>query len=369
MKMRYLLLLLACCTLCVISATAFTVQTPTGISSGDLTPGTRLNIDTTVSFSTATSGSTFPGADTLQFYTDLDTARWNIAIVLNSVENPRPLETGRTVRISGFELEYPSGIDLKVRVSLEGVVPTVDATGDKVVMRIRQLDSSDNVRSGGEYIITKTVINPAEVQTSIIAAKADLQTFKAEIDAAKADGVDTAAADAKFNAAEVSLQSAEGAGSNVGSAQSYLNTARTAITDGRKLLEETIVQHAITTASGVLSEIDGVLDYFTTTRNMGSDSRVVLIASKRQSVKNQIDTARGNFDVKNYALAERQATDALDEGRKVLIEAKALQTDVESIPVIIDPSKPFMYVIIGVIVILIIGFVVIKKRRTWDELG
>ncbi|MDO9540571.1 MAG: hypothetical protein Q7J09_11310 [Methanocalculus sp.] len=369
MKMRYLLLLLACCALCVASATAFTVQTPTGIPSGDLTPGTRLNIETTVSFATGTTGSTFPGGDTLQFYTDLETARWNIAIVLNSVENPRPLETGRTVRISGFELEYPSGMDLKVRVTLEGVVPTVSATGDKAVLRIRQLDSSDNVRSGGEYIVTKTVINPAEVQTSIIAAKADLQTFKAEIEAAKADGVDTTAVDAKFNSAELSLQSAEGAGSNVGSAQSFLNTARTAITDGRKLLEESVVQHAINTANGVLSEIDSVLDYFTTNRSMGSDSRVVLIASKRQSVKNQIDTAKGNFDIKNYALAERQANDALREGRSVLIEAQNLKEEVESIPVIIDPGKPFLYVILGVIVIIIVGFVVIKRKRSWDELG
>ncbi len=369
MKIRILLtILLACCALCAVSVAAITVQPP-DIQKGDLTPGTRLTIETTVTDFFSGAGTTFPGSDTLQFYTDLDSPRWNIAIVLNNIENPRPVESSRTVRIFGFDLEYPSTSDLKVRVSLEGVVPEVSETSAKTIMRIRQLDSSDNVKTGGEYFLTKKVINPAEVQTAIISAKADLQTFKNEIDEAKAQGVDTTEADTKYNTAQTSLQSAEAAGNNAALAQSNLNSAQAAITDGRKILERSIVQHAITSADATLAEIDGVLDYFTTNKSMGSDSRVVLIASKRQSVKNQIDTAKGNFDTNNLALAERQADDALAEGKIVLAEARELKEEVESIPVFVDPGKPYLWIVLGAIAIIVVGFVIMKKRNAWDELG
>ncbi len=370
MKIRLLLTILACCALCCISASAaLTVQPATGVPTGDLAPGTRLTIDTTITEFLTGSGTTFPSDNTLQFYTDLDSPKWSISIVQNGVENPRPLSTSRTNRITGFELSYPSDMDLKIRVSLEGVVPEVSTTSDKIIFRIRQLDSNDGVRSGGEYLITRKVVNPAEVQTAIVSAKGSLQVFKTEIDAAKADGVDTTAVDAKYNSAQTALQSAEAAGSNVGVAQSYLNTAQTAITDGEALLQRAIVQHAITSADATLAEIDGVLSYFTTNKSMGSDSRVVLLSSKRQSVKNQIDTAKGNFDSNNLALAERQADDALAEGKIVLAEARELQEEVESLPVFVDPGQPFLWIVLGAIAIIVIGFVVMKKRNAWDELG
>lgn len=370
MKIRLLLtILIACCALCAASATAMTVQPATGLQSGDLTPGTRVNIETTITDFISASGTTFPGTDTLQFYTDLDSPKWNIAIVLNSVENPRPIEGGKTIRISGFELEYPSSSELKVRVSLEGVVPDVTATTDKTVLRIRQLDSSDNVRSGGEYIVTRKVINPAEVQTAIVSAKGDLQTFKSEIDTAKAEGVNTAEAETKYNNALTALQSAEAAGTNAALAQSNLNLAKTALSEGRTILEKASVQHKITSAESVLSEIDAIITDLTVNLSRGSDSRVILISSKRQSVKNQIDTAKGNYDANNLPLAERQASDALNEGNTVLTEARILQEEISTLPEFIDPGKPYLWVVIGAIVILILGFVVIKKRRAWDELG
>ncbi len=370
MKIRVLLtILLACCALCAFSVTAITVQPPTGLPTGDLTPGTRVNIETTITNFISASGTTFPGSDTLQFYTDLDSPKWNIAIVLNSIENPRPVESGRTVRISGFDLEYPSTSELKVRVSLEGVVPDVSATSDKTVMRIRQLDSSDNVRPNGEELFTKKVINPAEVQTEIASTKTELQIFMNEIDEAKARGADTTEAYTKYTTAQTALQSAEVAGNNAGLAQSNLNSAQAAIADGRALLERAVVQHAITSAESTLAEIDGVLNYFTTNKSMGSDARVVLLSSKRQSVKNQIDTAKGNYDTNNLALAERQADDALAEGKSVLAEARELQEQVESLPVFVDPGQPYLWIILGAIAITVIGFVVMKKRNAWDELG
>ncbi|MCP1663076.1 MAG: hypothetical protein D5R99_01060 [Methanocalculus sp. MSAO_Arc1] len=369
MKRIILLLLLACFALCAVPACAITVTPPSGIPTGDLTPGTRLSIETTVSDFIGGSGTTFPMSDTLQLYTDLDSPRWTVTIVLDGIDNPRPVSSARTHRISGFELEYPSSVDLKVIVNLEGEVPDVTATGDKEIIRIRQIDSSDRVRSNGEFVVTRTVLNPAEVKTAITSAKGNLEDFRTKLDAAKDDGVDTSAVETKYNSARNALESATAAGDNVGLAQSYLSTARTALTEGEELLEETVVQHAISSAEDVLADLDDTIDYFTANRSMGSDSRVVLISSKRQSVKNQIDTAKGNYDAGHYSLAERQANDALDEGKNVLAEARDLREQVESLPVFVDPGKPYLWVVLGAAVIGAVGFVVIKKRRTWDELG
>lgn len=162
MKVQFPVIIFLCCCalLCVSASATLTVVPPIGIPSGDLVPDTHVTIETTITDFFTESGTTFPGTDTLQFYTDLDSPKWNIALVLNSIENPRPVETSRTVRIPGFELEYPSTSELKVRVSLEGVVPDVTTPSDKTIIRIRQLDSSDNVRSGGEYIVSRLVSNP-----------------------------------------------------------------------------------------------------------------------------------------------------------------------------------------------------------------
>ncbi|MBR1369164.1 hypothetical protein RJ53_06525 [Methanocalculus chunghsingensis] len=365
---RLLLILIACLALCTVSVSAFTVQPPSGIPSGDLAPGTRVNIDTTVSFPT-TSGTTFPSSDTLQFYTELESVRWNIVIVLNAIENPRPLDTGRIVRISGFELEYPGSMDLKVRVNLEGTTPEVTTTDDKTILRIRQLGPNDVVRGGGEYSITRKVVNPAEVQSSINSAKADLQTLKTSIDAAQSDGVNTAAIEVKYNAARTALESASAAGTNVGTAQTHLSTARTNIDEAKILLEQAVVQHSISTAEGYLAEIDSIIDYLSNEQGRAGDSRVILLTSKRQSIKNLIDTAKDSFEVGNYARAETQAQDAVEDGQRVLQEARDLKEDIESLPTVVDPDKPFLWIIIAGIIIVVIGFVVVKKRRAWDELG
>ena len=365
-KGRLLLILIAFLALCAVSVSAFTVQPPDGIPTGDLAPGTKLTIDTTVSFR-STGGTTFPGDHSLQLYTDLDSPRWTYTIVLNGIDNIRPPTGSRIARISGFELEYPSSMDLRVRVNLQGTVPEVSTTGDKSIIRIRQLDSSDAVRE--EFLITRTVVNPAEVQSSINAAKGDLQTLKSAIDAAHNDGVNTAAIEIKYNAAQTALESASAAGSNVGTAQTHLSTARTNIDEAKVLLDQTIVQHSISKAEGYVAEIDGIIDYLSNERGRASDSRVILLTSKRQSIKNLVDTAKDSYETGNYARAQTQARDAVADGERVLQEARDLREDIESLPAVVDPGKPFLWIIVGGAIIGVIGFVVIKKRRAWDELG
>ncbi len=240
MDTRILIVFFTFCILCCGTATALLVQSPTGIPTGDLVPGTKLTIETTITKFTTDSETTFPASDTLQFYTDLNSAKWDIAIVLNGIGNPRPLSTGRTNRITGFELSYPSDMDLRVRVSLEGVVPEVSKTSDLEILRIRQLDSSDKIRTDGEFVVTRTVIKAGEVQEAIASAKTELDGFQRELFAAKAAGTDTAAAERKVIAAQIAIEDAEAAGENYQSAQSHLTIARSAIVDGEALLQEAI---------------------------------------------------------------------------------------------------------------------------------
>ncbi len=369
MKRQFLLIMLACCAICAISASALTVINVEGIPTGDLTPGTELEIHFTITDFIEGEGFTIRGTDTVEFYTDLGSARWRFTFIIGGRDIDWPPRSGGRVTITGYDLSYPDDYDIRLRVQLTGEVPDVITTSDKTILRVRQLDSGDRVRSGGEYLVTRTVVSPAELETAIETAKDELNDLKEKIDSAKKDGVDTSAVENHYNDAERAIQSAERAGSNVGAAQSHLKTAQEAIAEAKSILEKTIVQHAITSAEAVVSEIDTVLNYLKTEKRMGSDSRVILIESKRESVKTQVDTAKSNFEADRFRLAETQANEALKRGGDVLAEAKILQEESDSLPAFIDPEKPFIYIVLGAAAILVIGFVVIKKRRTWDELG
>ena len=58
-------------------------------------------------------------------FTDLDKPRWTYTIIVNGIENLRPVMGGRTLSISGFELNYKTSDEVSVRVTLEGVAPIV----------------------------------------------------------------------------------------------------------------------------------------------------------------------------------------------------------------------------------------------------
>ena len=133
----------------VSGVSAFTV---TGVAInplGILESGDAVNVSYTVY---AASGTAFPSFDDLQFVSGLDDTVWSYSIVVNGVENTRPLVGGRTVTISGFELAYRNQDEVVVKASIQGRIPLTSAPGStKNLIIVQELDSRG-------YAINSTIV-------------------------------------------------------------------------------------------------------------------------------------------------------------------------------------------------------------------
>jgi hypothetical protein len=107
--------------------------------SGTLNPNDPVNVSYTVY---AASGTAFPSYDDLQFVSGLDEMVWHYSIIVNDVENVRPLMGGRTLTIPGFELSYRNQDEVIVKVSLKGRIPVTSVPGaTKNLVTIQELDA------------------------------------------------------------------------------------------------------------------------------------------------------------------------------------------------------------------------------------
>jgi uncharacterized coiled-coil protein SlyX len=223
-------------------ASAFSVSSISIDPSGSLTPSTPV----TVSFKIENSG-VFPADRELQMFTDLDKPKWTYTIIVNGKENLRPVIGGRTLAISGFELNYGASDVMSVRVTLEGVAPLVTQTSTKTMIRVTEYDGNGKPIISTQVEKTALVINTGEVASSLAAADVDLQVYRTHIDEKAVIGIETSAAEAKYNEAKQKINSARSRPSTqYAEALTDLNAATAAIKEGeitlgRALAELTIV--------------------------------------------------------------------------------------------------------------------------------
>jgi hypothetical protein len=117
------------------------------------------NTPVTVSFKIENSG-VFPSDGELQMITDLDNPEWTYTIIVNGIENLRPVMGGRTLTISGFELNYRTSDEVSVRVTLEGVAPAVTHSTDIMIVCITEYDGNGNpITIVGTDPVTITPVN------------------------------------------------------------------------------------------------------------------------------------------------------------------------------------------------------------------
>src|SRR5512137_707123 len=124
--------------LCIYPVCALSVGSVQIDPSGSLTPGTPV----TVSFKIDNSG-VFPSDNEIQMFTELDKPKWTYTVIVNGVENLRPVMGGRTLSVSGFELSYKTSDQVGLRVTLEGVAPTVTQSSNKTLIRVTQYDGNN----------------------------------------------------------------------------------------------------------------------------------------------------------------------------------------------------------------------------------
>jgi len=277
MKGTVLILFLIVCIQAV--SASMTVESITIDPSGSLTPGTPATVQFKI------DAGSFPSGGEIRLFTDLDNPKWTYTVIVNGVENIRPVEGGRTLAISGFELSYKPADEVSVRTTLEGVAPTVTQTSNKTMIRITSYDSNGKPETSSQVEKTALVINTGEVASTIASADAELQVYRTHIDEKAALGIDTAVAEVKYNEAQEKIDSARVRPSNqYAGAQADLTTATTAIKDGETALDKAWAEFEVTAAQVPITNVDAIIggSKGTPARQMTSNSLPLLPNVKLQ---------------------------------------------------------------------------------------
>ncbi len=357
---------------CVPVVSAFTVTSYTQDPTGSINPSTPV----TVSFKIDNSGQ-FPSTDDLMLYTDLEKPTWTYTIIVNGVENLRPVQGGKSLDITGFELSYKSGDEVSVRVTLEGTTPTVTTTGDKIIVRITENDARGNAITSTQVIKLATVVNPENVKEAIAARQADLQTFRANIDEKAAIGIDTSAAEAKYNEANQDIANAQAQPSNAyKTVIEYLNAALTAIQDGGKALDKAWAENEVASAQVPIINVDAIIAWFKGNQSTTNDVQLPAIVAKRELAVGFLSNANDAINSGSYDVARSKAQEAFAKGNESYTDALARQREIGTVPDIIGMFfgifKSGVLVIgagVVLVVLVIVGVIIYRKRSRWDELG
>ena len=346
--------------------------TPTG----DLVSGvTRASASFTVSFPSS-GGYTYDSTNILQMDTDLDQPTWTYNTILDGIENPSKTESGPNIRVSGWELSYPSSRTVSLKVRLDGIAPTVATSDEKIIFRVRETDSR-NVVVGTEVVRKKLVINPATLGDAIQSESARLTEIRSSLDQLAGSGLDLAGIETKYGQAAAYLQSAQQATDST-SKQSNLNNAKKLIDEMDATAAELQARHAIATAERSLQQTDEIITYLRVDKNMGSDAQLLSIITRWDIASDRLSGARDLFAEGDYQEAASRATDAATRGDQVLTEAAALKEKADSNPFAsvlggisggISGILWPVLIIIVIVILVVAGIVIFRKRRRWDELG
>ena len=354
---------------------AYSISQVTVNPSGDLTPGTPVTVLFTIQFE-ASGDMTFPSGNTLDFYTDLDNPKWNMVLVLNGMENPQTMDNKKNVFLDAWILQYKtSDYEENLRVTLQGVAPTVTSTTNKTVVRVQGLDSRNNVVSGSMVTVSRQIINTFEVTQLIATRESDLQIFRTHIDEKAALEIDTATAEGKYSAARAAINDAKSKpSSQYTAAQANLTNAQNLIIEGEKLLDKAWAEKEVSDAQVPLNNVDAVISYIKP--NISStDPRLSPIISKREVASGFLSTANDEIFAGNYERARNKATEAFTKGNESYNDALDLKNQVSGgfnpIGAVgkLFGSGTVIIIVIVAVVLVVAGVIIYRKRSRWDELG
>lgn len=355
---RWFILLLAL--VCVAQAvSAFDVKTEkVDPASGALEPGQQVNARYVLTYDMDERNQ---NDESFEFSTGLSNPVWDFIIYRDGVAIYTTKKTGYYPVLTEFELAYGDG-NIELDAQVRGVVPS-SASSKILITKIDHLRDKDVKDT---HSVTRDVVNSAQIEGSLAAQQQRLKDLKADLDEKSAQGVDVAAAQARYNAASQALTSAASAGPS--QAASYIATAKKDIDEGIALLDKAWAEKAVADTGAAIESLDGMITYFVENRSMSADPQVVAIMTKRESAVQFYSQSQDNLNGKNYPLARSKATDGLNKANEALTDATALKERIgEGFNI---GGNLLLYIGIGVVIVLIVAGVVIYRKKTgWDELG
>ncbi len=351
--------------------------------SGDLVAGkTQVSASFNILFSSS-GGYTFDSDHVLSMDTELANPVWTYSIYTDGNENPSKTFTGQNIRFSGWELSYPSDREISIKARMEGTAPSVNTSKEQIVLRVRELDNRNTVVSGTEVVKKKMVINPASVSQTVSSANAQLSTIKSQLNSLSASGVDTAAAQSKYNQASTLINSSA-KNSDFVKASTDLASAQKLIDELNSLIPSMQAQKALNDAEATIGQSETLITYFKVNKSMGSDARLMPIITNWEIASDRLTTAKDLFKEGKYNDSITKAGEAADKGNQVLADAQALKKDVDANPFAgvtgifsgvggifagLASLAVTIGIIIAVVVVVILAVIFFRRRRRWDELG
>ena len=363
---RWIIFLLALS--CVVqAASALNVKTEKiNPESGALEPGQQVTAHYVLSYNMVQDSGGDKSLQTmndemLEFSTGLQNPSWDFTVYRGGTAvSTLPTRSGNNPKLMEYEISY--GADAELDVQLRGTVPKTGSS-NILIVKIEHLQG-DVVKD--TYSKVRDVVNPDQVVTSLTVQQQNLKVLKADIDDKAAKGVDVSAAQAKYDAANQALTSAASVGPS--QAAGYIATATKAMDEAKSLLDEAWARKEVSNTAATIEELDGMITYFVENRSMGSDSQVVAIRTLRESAVQYYTQAKDALNANNYPLARSKATDGQNKANEALADANALREKIgEGFSI---NGNLLLYVGIGIVVILVVAGVVIYRKKTgWDELG
>lgn len=356
---RWIILLLALVCVVQVASAEFDIKTETvNPASGALEPGQQVTARYVLTYDVDDRNA---NDESFEFSTGLQSPSWNFIVYRDGVDIYKTTKTGYYPTLTEFEVAYGKG-DMEIDVQLAGKVPT-SSSGKVEVIKIQHLRDKDVKDT---YTLTRDVVSTAQIEGSLSAQQQNLKTLKAEIDDKAAQGVDTSAAQAKYNAASQALTSAASAGPS--QAASYISTASKAIDESKALLDKAWAEKEVSNTAATIESLDGMITYFVENRSMASDPQVVAIMTKRESAVQFYSQAKDALNAKNYSLARSKATDGQNKANEALTDANKLRERIgEGFNF---GGDLLLYIGVGIVLVLIVvGVVMYRKKTGWDELG
>jgi len=357
-----------------VSVASYTVNSMSVSPSGTLVPSTTVDLSFTIQFASGTTES-----NSLQLYTQLNNPKWSYVINVNGVANGLTGASSKTVTINSFLLNYKSGDDVSVGVTLEGTAPTVTQTSNQTLVQINEVDSNGNL-GNTPYTLSTLVVNTNDVTTAIANANSQLSQFRTDIDEKAAMNIDTSAAEAKYNDAQTQITQAQSLPTTqYTAALNDITTATSTISDGETLLDKSWAESEVATAQEPVNNVDALIAYFQGNTSTSSDARLSTIITEREIAVSYISAANDAVTSGNFAQARAKAEQAYTEGNQSYNDALTFKAAVEatwnplaglgSVGSIFSSSVLIIVVGVIAVVLIIVGIIIYRKRSRWDELG
>jgi hypothetical protein len=132
----------------------------------------------------------------------------------------------------------------------------------------------------------------------------------------------------------------------------------------------------VTNAQIPIDNVDKVIAWFKGNQSTASNSELSTIITKREVAVSYISTANDEISNGKYELARSKAQDAFAKGNESYTDALILQKKVMSgfdlfgwIPGIFKSGLLPIVVGVVVVVLVVVGVIIYRKRSRWDELG